>query len=177
MVDFEQIAAQARQIPGVKVELIPVASAAMANQKIEIGNLLNKPLEQTSEDTNIVSREPAKYKDKQGTLIRFADGTVVFQFDKEANGRQVQIRYKFENENDFKKEQPSKAESFRKVKDGNGFRYEKNGEETYKYHRNGKIAHTEYKNAKGKTISYDKVYDILEKVFKNGTIGNLIQRY
>lgn len=35
----------------------------------------------------------------------------------------------------------------------------------------------EYKNAKGKTISYDKVYDILEKVFKNGTIGNLIQRY
>ena len=66
------------------------------------------------------------------TSARDDYGTVVFQFDKETNGRQIQVRYKFENEKDFEKEKPSKAESFRKVKDENGFRYEKTGEETYK---------------------------------------------
>ena len=201
MTDMRKIAEQIRNNPalsGVKVEVVNIPQKA--DGTADIGNLLgNKqvlsPTSNISTETNniknqtlmrgvgiegtpeaekeVVSKEMTKYKDKLGTLIRFADGSLMFQIDKMQNDKIYRFVLNFNNENDYKKEKPYSQVLGQYSNELNGFK--KCQEETYKYHRNGKIAKTELKNADGIVINqaeYNRKGKITKKIV-NDKDGNL----
>lgn len=75
-------------------------------KKLDIGKLLATHNFDSSND-NIVSSERYTYNNTQGVLIRYKDGTMMFQTQKEVNGKKVTCQYKFDNEKKMKKNRPS----------------------------------------------------------------------
>lgn len=184
---------------GAKVELI----STNPDEKIDIGNILRKPNEtnanqNTTENNSkreIVSKEKAVYKDQEGLLIRYADGSVEFQTSEQKGSTKIHRVTQFKNEKDFQNEKPDKEVLGKIVQDAAGkVKFVKSQEISYKYHYNGKISHQEVKNADGvllnqtdyntkgkpeKKLVYDKDGNI-QTTYKYKYSGNdtqLVEKY
>ena len=212
MVDVSKLAESIRRNPnlnqpGIKVEVVNVDS------DLNIGNLLlnktsattttattntttttNNITAQTDPKKEVVSKENAKYKDTEGTLIRYADGTVAFQVAKSKGDNKTLSVLNFNNDKDFQNQKPVSRVFYKGEQTSNGVRYKKCTEETYKYHMNGKMSHSELKNADGvmlnqadynkkgkpeKRIVYDKEGNIQStcKYSYKGDDTQLVEKY
>lgn len=108
----------------------------------------------------IVSKEPYKYNNAEGILIKLDDGSLMFQSKKQINGKDVLYQYKFKNEKALNKKQPS-SEIL------NHTNLSRRTIINYKYHRNGKVKNKETRIGQNK-LARQEQFD------KNGKIENSI---
>lgn len=148
---------------GAKVELVNVGGDVKINVGEALRNYNSGAPQKTDTETGdkeIVSKQKATYKNKEGVLIHYANGTVEFKISKKQGSLLTQTILSFKNEDDFKKEKPEKAVSGTiKQSSKEGATFVKSAETTYKYHLNGKVSHSETRNAKGEvlnTVDYNK---------------------
>lgn len=113
-------------------------------KKLDIGKLLATHNNSTAQNDNIVSSERCTYDNAQGVLIRYKDGTMMFQTQKEVNGKKVICQYKFDNEKKMEKNRPSSQVINPGQKNQVTYNYE--------YYHNGKVKNTEIRNAQNVLI-------------------------
>lgn len=147
------------------------SSRRQRNSKFNIGNVLNSHGNQSIRQNKIVSKEKYTYQGQEGMLVKYDNGSVLFETKKNINGIDISYQYIFKDEKALAKNQPSTQ-----ILNPNDIN--KRTTINYEYHNNGKlksketrrtIANTlvqqEHYNKDGK-IEYKKVYD------KNGELLN-----
>ena len=149
--------------------------AQVVPAKLNIGEALNSRSGKTqgANKPNVVSKENYTYKNMQGVLVKYDDGTAVFQAKDKLNGKDVVYQYKFNNENDLKNNRPS-AEIL------NPGDAKKQLVTSFEYQRNGKLKSVEVRNAKNTVIKqeeYDKKGNIQNRKLydKNGNLQSDIR--
>ena len=184
--DIQRIAEQIRSNPAVRDVRTQTLNnggsiniGALLNQgRVPTGNSVSSPVE-GDPNKEVVSRENAQYKDFQGTLIRYADGSVDFVVITQKNGKDLRNTLKFNNENDFGKEKPTSQVFEVAVKKDGQTEFQKIQETSYKYHHNGKVSYTETKNPEGVILNkaeYNKDGKVTKKIV-NDKEGNLQNTY
>ncbi|MBR6098982.1 hypothetical protein IKP85_04475 [bacterium] len=182
--DMQRIAEQIRNNPAIqgRVEVINVQARTGTP---DIGGLLRTgqirangtPATSDGADPQkeVVSKENAKYKDHDGMLIRYADGTVDFVVDSTKGNNKLRNILSFKNEKDFTNTKPEKQTHYKAVTKDGQTTFEKVQETTYKYHHNGKISYSETKDAEGIILNkaeYNKDGKVTKKIV-NDKEGNL----
>lgn len=139
---------------------------------LNIGGALNGLTNVQLEQNKIVSKEKYTYQGNEGVLIKYDNGSVIFQANKQINGNNVQYQYTFKDEKAFTKKQPSSE-----ILNPNSLN--KRTTINYEYHRNGKIKNKETRKGitntlvqqenykKDGKIENRKVYDNKGKLIKN----------
>lgn len=141
------------------------------NNKINIGDLLKHRYDKNNDENNahIISKEQYTFGKKSGMLIRYDDGTAVFQ----AKGKDNTFvsEYHFKNDKDIEKKQPSSIVTYNPKMPSSKLI------QNFEYHRNGNISHKQITNAKGnvmKDCEYNKDGK-LEKTQMYNNEGELIR--
>jgi len=127
--------------------------------KVNIGELLKKIKPQGAASDNSPQRVSAQnnftYDGKDGRIVKYDDGTCVFQTTETKNGKTTVISYKFNSEKDIEKKKPSQQTV---TVDG-----KKAATMNFEYSRNGKIKHKQ-------TFNGDNVLLRDEEYNKDGKI-------
>ncbi len=140
----------AAQIQQVIANYKPEGSSATVRLNIgdELRNHFARGNSSGTGNANVISKEKYTYKDVEGTLIKYDDGTAVFQAKKQVNGKEIVYELKFKNDKDLEKQRPSSQV----LNPG-----QKNQSTTnFEYHRNGKVKQAEVYNAQGNLVKSDK---------------------
>lgn len=132
-------------------------SANLHNAVLNIGNQLSG-INNPNTKQNVVSKQKYTYNGQEGILVKYDNGSVMFQSKRQVNGKDVPYQYTFKDENALKKEQPSTE-----ILNPNDLK--KRTTINYEYHRNGKIKNKEIKNSTNVLIRQ-------ESFNKNGKIAN-----
>ena len=117
-------------------------------QKINIGELLNHKPSQTNNENkaNVISKEKYTYGKLSGVLIKYDDGTAVFQSMKKQNNNIIVQEYHFNKEKDIEKKKPTSVVSYNQKDPKNKVT------QSFEYHRNGKLSRKRTTNAQGTLI-------------------------
>lgn len=129
-------------------------------QNFQIGEALTQHKPEQAKN-NVISSEPYKLYDKiNGTLIKYDDGTVMFQYNqKDSKGNAIVCQYNFKNEKALNKQQPSSQ--ILNAKDP-----KKRTTIDYEYYHNGKLKNKEIYVGKDNKLAREEHYK------KDGKIEN-----
>ena len=136
------------------------APGKLQSSDINIGRLLNGINNvQLEPKKEIVSNEKYTYQGNEGRLVKYDDGSIMFEAKKQVDGKVVPYQYTFKDEKALGKNQPSSQ-----VLDPASFNERKTI--NYEYHRNGKIKNTETRKGVANILVQQEQFD------KNGKIEN-----